>query len=84
MPDFSTNNKAILPGHQLINEFSDDNPVDDGGEEVNCVVSEWSPWGNCSVTCGRGKRQRNRVISIFARNGGTPCPPSEHLIQILI
>uniref|UniRef100_A0AC34FN29 Spondin-1 n=1 Tax=Panagrolaimus sp. ES5 TaxID=591445 RepID=A0AC34FN29_9BILA len=81
VPDFVTNNKAILPGHQLVNEFTDDGPVDDGGDAINCVVSEWTPWGNCSVSCGRGKRQRNRVINIFARNGGTPCPPSEHLIQ---
>lgn len=49
-----------------------------------CEISEWSPWGNCSAEamgCGRGERTRTRTIKIFARNGGTPCPPSEHLIQ---
>uniref|UniRef100_A0AC34R1F0 Spondin-1 n=1 Tax=Panagrolaimus sp. JU765 TaxID=591449 RepID=A0AC34R1F0_9BILA len=81
IPDFSTN-KAILPGHQLINEFGEDKTsVDDGGEPVPCVVSEWSPWGNCSVQCGKGKRTRNRIIKELARNGGTPCPPAEHLVQ---
>ena len=71
-----------MPGHQLLNEFGEDGGVvDDGGDPVPCVVSEWSPWGNCSVTCGRGKRTRNRIIKEFARNGGTPCPPEEHLIQ---
>ncbi|VDK29799.1 unnamed protein product [Anisakis simplex] len=51
----------VVPGHQLINEFGVDQ-VDDGGEPVDCVISEWTPWGNCSATCGSGKRQRSRQI----------------------
>ncbi|GMR39632.1 hypothetical protein PMAYCL1PPCAC_09827, partial [Pristionchus mayeri] len=65
--------KAQVPNHQLINEFGQEN-VDDGGDPVPCGISEWSPWGNCSVTCGRGKRTRTRHIEMFPRNGGAACP----------
>ncbi|KAK0394261.1 hypothetical protein QR680_000658 [Steinernema hermaphroditum] len=81
VPGYATEN-AVVPGHQLINEFgSEDGNINDGGEPIPCLLTEWSPWGNCSVTCGRGKRTRTRNIKAFPRNGGTPCPPSEHMIQ---
>uniref|UniRef100_A0A183FSC8 Spondin-1 n=1 Tax=Heligmosomoides polygyrus TaxID=6339 RepID=A0A183FSC8_HELPZ len=69
--------KSYVPNHQLIEEFGIPD-VNDGGDAVPCEMNEWTPWGNCSVTCGRGKRTRTRV---FPRNGGTPCP--EHLTQEL-
>ncbi|VDD87724.1 unnamed protein product [Enterobius vermicularis] len=78
VPGYEAVNKEIVPGHQLINEFGVEE-VEDGGEKVDCVVSEWTPWGNCSVTCGVGKRHRSRQIEIFPRNGGKACP--EHLVQ---
>uniref|UniRef100_A0A914ZKI1 Spondin-1 n=1 Tax=Parascaris univalens TaxID=6257 RepID=A0A914ZKI1_PARUN len=68
----------VVPGHQLINEFGVEQ-VEDGGEPVDCVISEWTPWGNCSATCGSGKRQRSRQIEVFPRNGGRACP--EHMVQ---
>uniref|UniRef100_A0A0R3S2S9 Spondin-1 n=1 Tax=Elaeophora elaphi TaxID=1147741 RepID=A0A0R3S2S9_9BILA len=70
----------FVPGHQLVNEFGVDQ-VNDGGPPVDCVISEWTPWGNCSATCGSGKRQRSRQIEIFPRNGGRSCP--EHMVQEL-
>ncbi|CAI4228287.1 unnamed protein product [Auanema sp. JU1783] len=76
--------KAIVPNHQLINEFGETKGlIDDGGMPVPCELQEWAPWGNCSVTCGRGKKTRSRQIKAFPRNGGTPCPEPEHLIQEL-
>ncbi|VDK86324.1 unnamed protein product [Onchocerca ochengi] len=53
----------VVPGHQLVNEFGVDQ-VNDGGSPVDCVISEWTPWGNCSATCGSGKRKRSRQIEI--------------------
>ncbi|CAD5214180.1 unnamed protein product [Bursaphelenchus xylophilus] len=76
-----THNSAILPGHQIFNAFDNTDNVDDGGPPVPCQISEWSAWAQCSVTCGRGKRTRTRAIQAVPRNGGNPCPPSEHLIQ---
>lgn len=52
-----------VPGHQLIYEFGA-NEINDGGPPVDCVISEWTPWGNCSATCGSGKRQRSRQIEV--------------------
>ncbi|CEF70857.1 Thrombospondin, type 1 repeat and Proteinase inhibitor I2, Kunitz metazoa domain and Reeler domain and Spondin, N-terminal domain-containing protein [Strongyloides ratti] len=74
--------KVVIPGHQLIGEFGgEDTIIEDGGERVDCILNEWSPWSECSTTCGRGKRTRNKSIKVFPRNGGTPCPSGLHLIQ---
>lgn len=38
----------------------------------------WTPWWPCSVTCGRGKRSRERFCdSPMPTNGGAPCNESE-------
>ncbi|CAJ0581508.1 unnamed protein product, partial [Mesorhabditis spiculigera] len=71
-------NRAHVPNHQLVNEFGGEE-INDGGEKMNCEMNEWTPWGECSTTCGRGKRTRSRNIKIFPRNGGNSCP--EHMIQ---
>uniref|UniRef100_A0A915DFT7 Spondin-1 n=1 Tax=Ditylenchus dipsaci TaxID=166011 RepID=A0A915DFT7_9BILA len=74
-------NAAIIPNHQVFTEFGD-LLVDDGGVPSPCDVSEWSSWAGCSVTCGKGKRQRSRAIKALPRNGGSSCPTSEQLIQV--
>ncbi|XP_075235382.1 spondin-1-like [Lycorma delicatula] len=40
----------------------------------DCVVSDWSTWSNCSVSCGRGIKAKTRQILVNPRNGGLPCP----------
>ncbi|XP_047736020.1 spondin-1 [Hyalella azteca] len=41
---------------------------------VDCVVSEWTDWSPCSTTCGRGRRERRRVVQVEPQNNGRACP----------
>jgi len=39
----------------------------------DCVLSEWSKWDECSVTCGDGQTTRMKTIEKMAMHGGIPC-----------
>lgn len=39
---------------------------------VDCKLSEWNAWSDCSCTCF-GVRERNRMIMQFSKNNGRPC-----------
>jgi len=41
--------------------------------EQDCELSDWSAWGECSVSCGMGQKVRTKSILQSALNGGTPC-----------
>lgn len=51
----------------------------DGGDcwSLDCVLSEWSDWNECSVTCGGrnrpGLQKRQRRIKSHPKNRGRPC-----------
>ena len=40
---------------------------------VDCVMSEWSSWTDCSKTCGGGTKTRTRKIETPSANGGVAC-----------
>jgi len=42
--------------------------------KVNCQVSDWSDWSDCSASCGKGWVTRTRAILVQAQNGGKKCP----------
>uniref|UniRef100_A0A2M4A1L1 Spondin-1 n=2 Tax=Anopheles triannulatus TaxID=58253 RepID=A0A2M4A1L1_9DIPT len=42
---------------------------------VDCVLSDWSDWSPCSVSCGTGRSERIRTIITHPRNGGQACSP---------
>ncbi|XP_063755232.1 thrombospondin type-1 domain-containing protein 7A isoform X1 [Eleginops maclovinus] len=43
---------------------------------VNCQLSDWSPWSECTRSCGlAGKLWRRRTVTQVPQGDGRPCPP---------
>jgi len=40
---------------------------------VDCTWDDWSLWGSCSKSCGKGKRARARVVRVKSKFDGLPC-----------
>eukprot|EP00441_Pelagodinium_beii_P048005 CAMPEP_0197624826 /NCGR_PEP_ID=MMETSP1338-20131121/4350_1 /TAXON_ID=43686 ORGANISM="Pelagodinium beii, Strain RCC1491" /NCGR_SAMPLE_ID=MMETSP1338 /ASSEMBLY_ACC=CAM_ASM_000754 /LENGTH=1716 /DNA_ID=CAMNT_0043195061 /DNA_START=154 /DNA_END=5304 /DNA_ORIENTATION=+ len=40
---------------------------------VDCQMSDWSAWSECSATCGQGNRERFRDVQSAAAFGGKAC-----------
>lgn len=40
---------------------------------IDCVVSEWSDWTNCTAECGGGFQRRNRTVQVYPDYGGAEC-----------
>ncbi|GAA51478.1 spondin-1 [Clonorchis sinensis] len=49
-----------------------DNPLSDPSlaqmATFLCITDQWSPWGQCSVTCGVGRRERRRLMISNKKN----------------
>lgn len=60
-----------------LNSASTSSPPEQNSNDlpVDCVLSGWTEWSPCSVTCGIGRSEKYRNVQQEARNGGQPCPP---------
>ena len=45
--------------------------------KIDCVMSQWSAWTQCSNDCGKGRRSRSRFVQVQPLNGGQACSPAE-------
>jgi len=50
-------------------------------DPVDCVLSEWSYWSDCTATCAGGAQERTREIEQSPKNNGKPCRGSLHEVQ---
>jgi len=54
------------------------NPVeiqgDVPGSKVDCMITEWSEWSECTATCGQAAKSRQRMVKAQPENGGKKCP----------
>ncbi|KAM9839429.1 LOW QUALITY PROTEIN: SCO-spondin [Aulostomus maculatus] len=49
---------------------------------AGCLLGEWSPWSECSATCGSGLSMRNKTVLQEPEPGGTACvgPLEQHTV----
>jgi hypothetical protein len=41
---------------------------------IDCVVTQWGAWNQCSQSCGGGTRQKERHIKVNKNQNGKECP----------
>merc|ERR1719163_2116911 len=56
-------------------------PKCEKAEPVNCVLTPFSGWSQCTAPCGGGMQVARREIVTYAANGGTPCDGSLSKVQ---
>ncbi|XP_076676600.1 extracellular matrix protein f-spondin [Andrena cerasifolii] len=66
--------RAILTGQPVNGSSPQQASVLQSPAPVDCLVSNWSSWTPCSVTCGAGRVSSYRTVKQEAQNGGRPCP----------
>ncbi|KAL8441527.1 hypothetical protein Emed_007553 [Eimeria media] len=48
-------------------------PCDRGPCRVDCLLSEWTAWSECSHPCGLGEQRRTREVLELPTDRGAPC-----------
>ncbi|XP_018331208.1 spondin-1 [Agrilus planipennis] len=72
--DILSGNAGNVPVHPpVLSQQFNGYPVE-GNEPVDCMVTEWSEWTPCSVSCGTGFTEKRRMVKRPSENGGKPCP----------
>jgi len=67
----SEGGKPVTGGLKEVGPCGED--CSDGTPDVDCKLSEWGPWGECSRTCDNGHRFRERDITRMNSGNGKGC-----------
>jgi hypothetical protein len=65
----SASANGYCPSHR------EEKPCNDFECVEGCQLSDWTGWGDCSVTCGHGSKTRDRQVTNSGADGGMSCPP---------
>ena len=64
---------AAANGGRACGPLVDTDVCNIGACPVDCKMTSWSEWGECSKRCGGGTKKRYRSVSVAAANGGSAC-----------
>jgi hypothetical protein len=77
-PGLSTGTRTIITapqnGGKACPALNKTKPCQDKPCAVDCVVSDYSDWSECSKDCGPGTQTSTRTVTSAAQNGGKACP----------
>jgi hypothetical protein len=62
--DVTTTASSALQAASYVFGFNVSSGGDTHEAAVDCVVSRWSQWSACSVSCGRGFKTKTRTIMV--------------------
>ncbi|CAL1161885.1 unnamed protein product, partial [Cladocopium goreaui] len=64
---------AVNGGQPCVGPTQETGPCDEPIQDIDCELSEWEAWTECSVTCGLGFHSRERGIQTAKQGFGNPC-----------
>jgi hypothetical protein len=62
--DVTTTASSALQAASYVFGSNTSSDADTDEAAVDCVVSRWSQWSACSVSCGRGFKTKTRAIKV--------------------
>lgn len=64
-------------GSQCKGSYNHDQNCNQYACPIDCAVTEWSEWSNCTEACDGGTRYRKKIITSRNLHGGAECPPTD-------
>lgn len=65
------------PGGQACPELEQTRACNTQACPINCAVSAWGAWSDCSKTCGTGTQKQTRTVTTQPQHNGNACPSLE-------
>jgi Spondin-like TSP1 domain len=65
---------ALHGGTPCPSPMAESRPCNERPCPIDCKVSGWSAWSDCSKACGGGTQSRSRTVEVSTEHGGADCP----------